>query len=246
MSYKEFSYFYDYFNYNADYDAVFNQILKWVKSEGIEKGIVCDLGCGTGELSFRFYQNGYEIIAVDNSDEMLDVFFDKRDELGYDDILVLNQDITKLDLYGTADIFTCTFDTVNHLEGASNLQLLFDKVSLFLHPHGVFIFDMNTQYKHLEILKNNKFDLLEEQADCHWENTLFADDNKTKISILIKDNQTKEKYFEEFFEYFYSLEDVKIMLEKSGLRVMYLLDGESFKKPTHTTQRYLLMVKKEH
>lgn len=245
MSYKEFSYFYDYFNYTADYDTLFNQIISWANNEGITSGIACDLGCGTGEISFRFCQNGYETIAVDNSEDMLDVFYDKQDELGYNDILVLNQDITELDLYGTADIFTCTFDTVNHLDTEKGVQKLFDKVSLFMHPNGVFIFDMNTEYKHLEILKNNQFDLTEEEANCHWENKLFVDERKTKISIAIEDKQAKEKYFEEFFEYYYSLEVIETMLKKSGLKIVDLLDGESFQKPVDTTQRYLFMVKKE-
>ncbi|MEG3029495.1 MAG: class I SAM-dependent methyltransferase [Oscillospiraceae bacterium] len=245
MSYKEFSYFYDYFNYNADYDALFEQIVSWAGIYGVDKGIACDLGCGTGEITFRLYQKGYETIAVDNSDEMLDVFVDKRDELGYSDILVLEQDITQLDLYGTVDLFTCTFDTINHLEGEKEVQKLFDKVSLFMHPDGIFIFDMNTEYKHLEVLKDNQFDLLEDEADCHWKNTLFAQENRTKISITIDDKQGDEEYSEEFFEYFYSLDAIKEMLKKSGLAAMEIIDGESFGVPVEKTQRYLFMVKKE-
>ena len=81
MSYKEFSYFYDYFNYNADYDTLFKNIVSLAKEGGVTKGIVCDLGCGTGELAFRFNDAGFDVIAVDNSDELLDVLFDKRDEI---------------------------------------------------------------------------------------------------------------------------------------------------------------------
>ena len=75
-------YFYDYFNYNADYDALSDKIIHIAKSRGITQGIACDLGCGTGELAFRLNAAGYDVIAVDNSDEMLDVLFDKRDERG--------------------------------------------------------------------------------------------------------------------------------------------------------------------
>ena len=127
MSYKEFSYFYDYFNYNADYDKLFDKIVSLASRQGVKTGIVCDLGCGTGELAFRFDKAGFDVIAVDNSDEMLDVLYDKKDELGADDVLILKQDITQLDMYGTVDLFTCTFDTVNHLEGAGKVQALFDK-----------------------------------------------------------------------------------------------------------------------
>lgn len=245
MSYKEFSYFYDYFNYNADYDALFEKILELAKEGGVKNGIVCDLGCGTGELAFRFNDAGFDVIAVDYSDEMLDVLFDKRDELEAYEIQILKQDITQLDMFGTVDLFTCTFDTVNHLEGAGAVQQLFDKVSLFMEPKGVFIFDMNTRYKHENILKNEVFDFIDEEADCHWQNTLFADDYKTKISITINDKHAGKEYSEEFFEYYYDLETVLEMLNKSGLKVKKLIDGETFAEINEETQRYLFMVKKE-
>ena len=244
MSYKEFSYFYDYFNYNADYDTLFRKIVSLAKEGGVSSGIVCDLGCGTGELAFRFNDAGFDVIAVDNSDEMLDVLFDKRDEIEAYNVQILKQDITQLDMFGTVDLFTCTFDTVNHLEGAAFVQKLFDKVSLFMDPDGVFIFDMNTAYKHTDVLKNEVFDFLDEEADCHWQNTLYADENRTKIAITINDKHAGQQYYEEFFEYYYSLEDVLEMLEKAGLKVMKLIDGEGFGDVRDDSQRYLFMVKK--
>ena len=246
MSYKEFSYFYDYFNYNADYDKLFKNIISLAKQGGVTKGIVCDLGCGTGELAFRFNDAGFDVIAVDNSDEMLDVLFDKRDEIEAYNVQILKQDITQLDMFGTVDLFTCTFDTVNHLEGETAVQKLFDRVSLFMEPDGVFIFDMNTRYKHINVLKNEIFDFIDEEADCHWQNTLYENENRTKISITINDKHAGAVYSEEFFEYYYSLDTVLSMLEKAGLKVVKLIDGESFKDVKENTQRYMFMVKKEH
>ena len=245
MSYKEFSYFYDYFNYNADYDALFNKVHSMAKSRNITEGIACDLGCGTGELAFRLDKAGYDVIAVDNSDEMLDVLFDKRDEEEAYSVQILKQDITELDMFGTVDLFTCTFDTVNHLDGKNAVQKLFDKVSLFMHPDGVFIFDMNTPYKHINVLRNEKFDFIEDEADCHWQNTLIEEENKTKISITIYDKQSDEEYYEEFFEHFYDLETIKEMLKKAKLEIISFVDGEDFGPAREDSQRYLFMVKKE-
>lgn len=245
MAYKEFSYYYDYFNYNADYDALAAQIIKWAAKYAISEGIACDLGCGTGELAFRLYQQGYDVIAVDNSEEMLDVLMDKKYEHGYDKLLILRQDITCLDMYGTVDLFTCTFDTVNHLEGPNQVQKLFDRVALFMHPDGVFIFDMNTAYKHCKILGDHQFHFSEEEATCIWQNKLEQKNNRTKISIEITDNISKENAKEEFYEYFYSLEEIENMLKKSNLYIEELIDGESFEAVSDTSQRYLFMVKKE-
>ena len=245
MSYKEFSYYYDYFNYNADYDVLADRIHSWASAEKLDGKIACDLGCGTGELAIRLHEKGWDVIAVDCSEEMLDVFNDKRAELGLYDILILNQDITQLDMYGTVDLFTCTFDTVNHLNGAEDVQKLFDKVSLFMHPDGVFIFDMNSEYKHINILGNEKFSFEEEEADCIWQNTLDTEKGRTKISIKINDKQSGEIYSEEFFEHFYSLEQIEAMLGKAGMKICRVIDGESFEDVSKTSQRYLFMVKKE-
>ena len=245
MSYKEFSYFYDYFNYNADYDTLFSKVRELAVSRGVHSGIACDLGCGTGELAFRLDKAGYDVIAVDNSDEMLDVLFDKRDEIEAYGVQILKQDITELDMFGTVDLFTCTFDTVNHLSGMEAVQKLFDRVSLFMYPDGVFIFDMNTEYKHINILANEKFDFIEDEADCHWQNTLLKEENKTKISINIFDKQSGEEYSEEFYECYYTLDSIKTMLEKAGLEIVVLIDGEDFTPVREDSQRYLFMVKKE-
>ena len=245
MSYKEFSYYYDYFNYTADYDILADKIHSIASSYDLDGKIACDLGCGTGELAMRLCDKGWDVIAVDQSEEMLDVFMDKRTELGYHNILVLNQDITQLDMYGTVDLFTCTFDTVNHLDGAESVQKLFDKVSLFMHPDGVFIFDMNTEYKHRNILAGNCFNFDEEEADCIWQNTLDLNNNRTKVSIQINDKQSGEQYSEEFYECFYSLDAIKDMLKKAGLEVCSIIDGENFGAITPESQRYLFTVKKE-
>ncbi len=245
MSYKEFSYFYDYFNYYADYDKLRYTVVDMAKSQGVSRGIACDLGCGTGELAFRLHRMGYDVIAVDNSDEMLDVLFDKRDEEEAYGVQILKQDITRLDMFGTVDLFTCTFDTVNHLEGKRAVQKMFNSVSLFMDPEGVFIFDMNTPYKHINILGNETFDYCEQEADCHWQNTLIADENKTKISITIKDKHSGEEYSEEFYECFYTLDEIREMLTKAKLQLVSLVDGEDFGPVREDSLRYLFMVKKE-
>ena len=51
MAYNEFAYFYDEFNGEADYDALYSQIHTKLEAHGIHDGIVADLGCGTGELT---------------------------------------------------------------------------------------------------------------------------------------------------------------------------------------------------
>ena len=114
-----------------------------------------------------------------------------------------------------------------------------------MDPDGVFVFDMNTVYKHTNVLKNERFDFIDDEADCHWQNTLYTDENRTKISITINDKHAKQQYSEEFYEYYYPLQQVLDMLKKAGLEVKKLIDGESFGEIKDDTQRYMFMIKKE-
>ena len=102
MAYNEFAYFYDEFNGEADYDALYSHIHSQLEAHGIRDGILADLGCGTGELTLMLTQAGYDMIGIDQSEEMLCVVRDKAEQLGLSGrLLLLRQDLLKLDLYGT-------------------------------------------------------------------------------------------------------------------------------------------------
>ena len=102
MAYNEFAYFYDEFNGEADYDALYSHIHSQLEAHGIRDGILADLGCGTGELTLMLTQAGYDMIGIAQSEEMLCVVRDKAEQLGLSGgLLLLRQDLLKLDLYGT-------------------------------------------------------------------------------------------------------------------------------------------------
>jgi len=115
MAYNEFAYFYDEFNGEADYDALYGYITDELKAHGITDGILADLGCGTGDLTLMLTQAGYDVIGIDRSEEMLSVLREKADELGLTGrLLLLKQDLLDLDLYGTIRAAVSTFDTYSY------------------------------------------------------------------------------------------------------------------------------------
>ncbi len=176
MAYNEFAYFYDEFNGEADYDALYSQIHAKLEAHGIHDGIVADLGCGTGELTLMLTQAGYDMIGIDQSEEMLCVVRDKAEQLGLSGrLLLLRQDLLKLDLYGTIRAAVSTFDTFNHIP---DLDTAIANAGFFMEKGGVFLFDMNTPYKHRKVLGDNEFTFEEEDAACVWRNHYNAADRK--------------------------------------------------------------------
>ena len=85
--------------------------------------------------------------------------------------------------------------------------------SLFMEDEGVFIFDVNTPYKHKNILGNNTFIYDTDEVYCVWQNS--TDESMlTEISLDIfekdeDDEDTYYRYSEEFSERAYELDDIK-------------------------------------
>ena len=195
MAYNEFAYFYDEFNGEADYEALYAHIKKELEAHGIHDGILADLGCGTGELTLMLTQAGYDMIGIDQSEEMLCVVRDKAEQLGLSGgLLLLRQDLLKLDLYGTIRAAVSTFDTYNHIGPADQFEKAIRKAAYFMEKDGVFIFDLNTPYKHQKILAGETFDIEAEDAECHWTNHFDAAAGRVDIAIDIDYHETGEHF----------------------------------------------------
>ena len=217
MAYNEFAYFYDEFNGEADYDALYRYITAELQAHGIRDGILADLGCGTGDLTLMLTQAGYDVIGIDRSEEMLSVLREKADELGLTGrLLLLRQDLLELDLYGTIRAAVSTFDTYSHIGPLDSFEKAIRKAAYFMERGGVFLFDLNTPYKHREILAGQTFDIEAEDADCHWSNRYAEDAQRVDITIDIDYHETGEHFREQFSEYSYTLDTVRALLEKYG------------------------------
>ena len=168
MAYNEFAYFYDEFNGEADYDALYAHIRAELQAHGIQDGILADLGCGTGELTLMLTQAGYDMIGIDQSEEMLCVVRDKAEQLGLSGrLLLLRQDLLKLDLYGTVDAAICCLDSLNYLTSPADVQRTFQRLHLFIAPGGELVFDVNTLDK-FQSLDGQVFLDETEESYCVW------------------------------------------------------------------------------
>lgn len=77
-SYTGFASVYDLFMDNIPYDKWSSYVLDLLKEYNINDGIILDLGCGTGNITEPLAKAGYDMIGIDNSDEMLNIALDKN------------------------------------------------------------------------------------------------------------------------------------------------------------------------
>ena len=247
MSYGIFSSVYDILTENVEYENIAHKICSLLHKNGVDGGLLLDLGCGTGTLSFLLESKGYDVIGVDASEDMLIVANEKKYEEN-SSAMFLCQKAEELDLFGTIDCAVSVLDTVNHINTLEKVQKAFEKVSLFINMGGIFIFDMNTPYKHENILSNNTFIYDMDEVYCAWQNSYDKENATTSIDLdfFIKneDDDLYERYSESFSEYAYNPQDILDILEKCGFEIINTYDDYSDNPVNAETQRITVLLKK--
>lgn len=72
-SYESFAKVYDELMDNVPYDTWTEHLIRDLKEYHITDGLICELGCGTGNVTTRLSKAGYDMIGVDDAEEMLSV-----------------------------------------------------------------------------------------------------------------------------------------------------------------------------
>lgn len=246
MSYSYFAQVYDLLTENVEYSERADYICSLLSENGIDGGLLLDLACGTGSMSVELAKRGFEVTGVDLSEEMLAQAQNKMYASG-ESILFLCQDMCKLDLYGTIDCAVCTLDSLNHLKDENDVKKAFQNVALFLEDNGVFIFDMNTLYKHRKILADNTYIYEYDDLFCVWQNSLCEDNATINIDLdffeKIGEN-TYERFSESFQEKAYSDETIEKLLNETGFELVNRYEEMTRNKPTETTQRTVYVARR--
>ncbi len=246
--YGIFSDFYDGLTANVSYDEMWDFYRGLLVSCGIKDGILLDLACGTGSLSERMSDSGYDVIAVDGSVEMLSRAREKMWEKGVaQNILFLCQDMREIDLYGTVRGTVCALDSLNHLDSIEDFEATVKRVSLFTEKGGVFLFDVNTLYKHRNVLADNTFVYDTDDVYCVWQNELSDDGCTVEINLDFFEytDGVYERYGEAFSERAYDLEAITDILKKNGFTVKKIYDGFSEREVSSESERAVFLSVKE-
>lgn len=245
-SYLSFARFYDGLMQDACYEKRCDYILKLAESFGHDMGITLDLACGTGTLTRLLKKRGVDVFGIDYSMEMLSEAMQSASEEGLD-ILFLRQKMQSIDLYGTINTCVCTLDSINHLTKIEDVAKTFDRVGLFMDDDGLFIFDVNTVYKHKNVLADNTFVYENDSVFCVWQNTP-EDDNKVKIDLdfFEEENGVYYRSSESFSERAYTDAEIRKMLTDVGFEVEAVYGDLTFESPKADEQRaiYVARMKK--
>ena len=240
MSYEYgFARVYDKFTENTEVEGRAAFTVELLRKYGVNDGFVLDLACGTGRLSEALIRAGYDLICTDVSEDMLAEARRRLQPYG-EKALILQQDMRAIDLYGTVRACVCSLDSVNHLISAEDVRRVFALVSLFTEPGGVFVFDVNSVYKHEAVLADNTF-VYEDDTDLLvWQNEYDPGDRTVQMLIdvfSLRPDGAYDRFSEEITERAYTVEELTEMLSGAGFREICVFGDRRTAPPDETEER---------
>jgi SAM-dependent methyltransferase len=254
--YTGFASVYDLFMDNVPYDEWADYVEYLLKKYKIKDGLIAELGCGTGSMTRRLANKGYDMIGIDNSDEMLSIAREKNLENDYS-ILYLCQDMREFELYGTVAAVVSVCDSMNYILSEEDLLQVFRLVNNYLDPGGLFIFDLDTQYAYEEIIGDSTIAENREEGSFIWENTYYEEEmlNEINLTLFIPekesgDNTTQgiapyRKYEETHYRKAYSLDTMKRLIEEAGMEWVAVYDALTEKKPKKNSERIYIIAREK-
>ena len=225
-AYTGFAEVYDVFQDNVPYEEWCSYVTGLLKEYQVMDGLVLDLGCGTGSLTGLMARSGYDMIGIDNSGEMLQIAMNKRNASGLD-ILYLLQDMRGFELYGTVKAVISICDSMNYIMEYQELVEVFRLVNNYLDPKGVFIFDLNTEYKYRELLADNTFAEDREESSFIWNNFYDEEDkvNEYDLTIFVKEGELYRKFEETHYQRAYGLDQIQQAIRDGGMEFVAAYDA---------------------
>lgn len=257
--YNNFAQIYDTLMQDIPYEKWAGRINTWIEKYGIskkrpgeaedenEENLVVDLGCGTGTLTEMLAKSGYDMIGIDNSEDMLNIAAGKK-FVNQTKTLYLCQNMQKMELYSTVGTFISVCDSLNYLLSENDILDTFKLVYNYLYPGGIFIFDFNTVYKYKEVIGNTT--IAENHHDCAfiWENYYHPEEclNEYDLTFFIKEKSGYfSRHLETHFQRAYEPEQIISLLTAAGLNIISTIDEETKKTPHRKSERVVIIARKE-
>lgn len=246
MNYENFADVYDALQTDVDYAARTEYLTEVFKKYDRLPTLLLDVACGTGGFSYLFSEKGIDVIGADPSPEMLGIAREKFANAGRE-VLLLCQSAEELDLYGTVDGAICCLDSLNHIIDEDEFKRSIARIALFLEPERLFVFDVNTEYKHREVLSGTTFAVENEEVFCVWQNSECDEDGIVDISLDFfreTENGTYERSSEDFSERAYSHEFIEKCITEAGLETVAVFGDMSFDAPEESAERVFYVTRR--
>lgn len=198
-AYRGFAEIYDEMMMDRDYSQWADYVCWLIKKYGhVQSGELLDLACGTGSFLKEMADRGWEISGLDLSEDMLKVAQKKLQGAGYS-VTLKRDDIRKFQIGRSFEVITCLCDSLNYLLSEGHLLAALKHVKQHLVQGGVFIADLNSEYKYRWLMGEDTFAETFVNSAYIWEN--FYDVQKgicrMEIDFFIREQGRLFRHFHE-------------------------------------------------
>jgi len=243
--YKDFAHIYDeLINDDVNYKLWSEKIISICEKYNLSKRDYLDLACGTGNLTIEIGKSFISTTAVDLSQEILTRAEEKLRENRLR-FKMFCQNISMLKLRKSFDLITCGLDSTNYILNDEELMNYFKGVYNHLKEDGIFIFDINSEYKLRNILGDNSFNYDNDEVVYIWENEIEDDIVNMFLTFFVKEGQVYRRFDEEHRERIYSEKFLDELLAKVGFEIYEKLDNYESNSLNEETERIVYILGKK-
>lgn len=245
MQYQTFAYVYDEVMDQNLYQAWLDFTLRHTKPA--YNASLLELACGTGALAVQLAQAGYQVTALDLSEEMLTVAADRAISENVQ-VQFVAGDMGDLSEVGRYQIVTCFSDSLCYMEDREAVQQVFDEVWQVLEPGGLFLFDVHSIHQMDDIFPEYSYHYQTDHFAFLWDS--YPGECSHSVEHLLTFFIAEEepdcfiRYDELHHERTYPLDDYQRMLENSGFSNIQVSADFTDQEPTDTSLRWFFVCQK--
>lgn len=172
---------------------------------------ILDIGCGTGTLSIELAKAGYDVVATDLSEEMLQIVNYRAKEEN------VNLEVAMYDMLDPIeflfDNIIASMDVINHLTDLEDVEFGFTNIFNTLKPNGIFIFDVLSA-EYIDALDGYKE--IDKEFNLEWESHKGEKDHS--IIHTIKINVEGAEETTEIYEVTHDFSEYEAIFQKVGFK----------------------------
>ena len=214
-----------------------NLVLKNVEREKVK--LVLDMACGSGRHAISFAQAGFDVTAIDLSENLLNVAKSnaEKEKVNVDFIL---SDIRKFNPEKKFDLVLNLFTSLGYFEKDEENGEVIQKAFELMNSGGWFVLD----YFNKNYILNNLIPItVENIAGKRITQTREIKNNRVEKNIIIR-NGEKESHYQESVR-LYSKEEVIKILERTGFEILKIFgDFDGSKFDANNSPRLIVFSKK--
>lgn len=211
---------------------------------------ILDVAGGAGRLGVLLAEDGYDVIDLDYSEEMLSLALKHAQESQVPLTLVQGdmRDLSGLDQY---DAITCFADSLCYLDDFNDVRATLEQMAAHLKDDGVLLFDVITPYQTDEIYPGYMYNYEDPDAQRTFLWHSYADDDVLhgvihELTFFYQMTAgSYQRLHETHFERAYELKDWQTALAQAGFDQVMVKADFGHREINDQTTRWFFICRKQ-